>query len=363
MLVVLAALFALGCGADFEIGGLGFSSSLSRVGAPWTPGRNVALGSDIHLTVDRAQLCLRDCTPAGVPTVSIEGDALTLRSKGVGAFTLQARSAGAAKVSVETQGYAAAFWVGVVEPSALVVSDPLVGARDYFEQVRLEGTPGFANRADVGEELVVHEGAIAMLDLVALDGQGHRLGVDEAFLGVAGTDVGKRDGRVTLGSTLGVMSVSLPDGGLAHTYTVRPGHPDEVVALDLVAAVPGTMERYAVLQASALRADGGVYLAPPLEWTIPPEFERVQYEEKPTSFPRRSDLEVIVHECFEAGSRQVKVQLGALFATVEVPCVVVDPPPPPPAKPRGCSSAPGVFIAAASAWLFGRRRKARLVGG
>lgn len=359
-MVGVAALWC-GCLSDFESGGLSFVTNLSRPGAPWTGGP-VLLAFDIDVRVNDYRVCWSNCPAPEWPGVLLRGNSVSLSGRSAEGFRLEAQRPGITEVTVGMNGLLGGFGVAVAPAASLSLSDPLVGAKHFFEQSALSDA-GVREPVEVGDELVIHDGARALLDLVALDDAGVRMGVSPGQVIATGPDAVLRDGLVSLGSAPGTVMVQLPDGGLPRSYTVRPGQVAEISALTLEAVIPGTFEQYTVLKATALRADGGAYLSPPLVWSIDPRFEVIDYSQHPLEFPRRSDVGLVNRTCTDAGTGSITVNVNGLTASTEVPCLFVpqeeEPPAPVPPTPRqGCSTAPvSLGLVALAAWL--RRRSCR----
>lgn len=362
-------LVGTGCGPDFagDRNAASFSSTLSRQTVRWTPETPVALGERFRFS--DATICVFGCV--GVDAGAWLGDPGVL----AGDPFVELTAVGEGTRLISTGPLIDTFSVTVKAPTSLRVTDPLALSRQDWTRLVSFGDAGVPIVPDVGEEIVLGPDASVFLEVVLEDDAGHWLGSTAPFHLTATSqgltvELSNRDGRLidVHGGAIGasaVTTVTRGDGGLARDYAWRVAGPEEIASIELIS---GSFDPNEVVRAVVRRADGGLMLGAPLEWSLEGLAE-IDYAAS-TSLRKRSDV-MLVQGRGDAGTRrQVTVRGGGAVATL-----FVDVPDPeelvdagtgtgPPRATSGCSCnsvelAPVLFAALA----LSRRRRSRLLLG
>lgn len=335
-----------------------FDSTLSRPTVAWTPATPVALGESF--SVRKGFSCIFDC-PAPFTAASMSPPNGVLIGDPLRDVT--ASSVGA--TSIVTNAAADRFSVTVVEAAGLRLTDPLELSRPRWAHLRnADGGP--APFPDVGEEIVMGADAGLYLDVILTDDAGamvaSRSGFSVTSVGANGTSAvsAALDGRmIDLQSgpvgDLAHATVSRLDGGFAQTWNVRVAGPEEIAAIELVQI---SVDPDAIVRAIVRRADGGVFLEPPITWTTEGVAEQ-DYTKYRADLRVRSDLKMY-RAVYDAGLPRATVSGGGVMTSITLDVPEASPPdepaPPPPMMMRqGCSTSPTMFVLGAMLLLAGSR--------
>lgn len=327
MILLTAAMWLLSCGPDFsgEAGVYSFETTLSRPTVPWTPETPIAVGESFQIR--KGFSCLFDC-PAPFTMASMSPPNGVL----VGDPLREVTATAVGTTSIVTNAARDRFRVSVVEPVGLRVVEPLELSRPRWLHLRnADGGPGAF--PEVGEEIVMGPDASVYLDVTLVDADGGMVASRSGFavetISASGTTVvsAQIDGRMidlhsaSIGS-IAHATVSRLDGGFAQTWKVRVAGPEEIASIELVQISLGTD---AIVRAVVRRSDGGVFLEPPLTWTVEGA-EAQDYTRFRADLRARSDV-MMFRAIYDAGIPRVTVTGAAITSSLTLDVSEASPPP------------------------------------